>query len=173
LRYQNRLVRVSLKLPHKGASCPGPVFTGIPRYFSVFFPVLVPDSYKNHNILLSCFYHFMSPSTLKIHLKSVLFLKSCRNLCVSMPMCIHDTFQWLCLFTNLMSDFAFGKICQKISGIFEKSLAPLPQNPRLSSTLSGFSESYANATSSIAMGQRRRLVRDRRQCASPLFTKNL
>jgi hypothetical protein len=63
----------------------------------------------------------MSPSTLKIHLKSVLFHKSCRMLCVSMPRCIHDTFQWFCLFTNLMSDVAFGKICQKISGIFGKN----------------------------------------------------
>jgi hypothetical protein len=63
----------------------------------------------------------MSPSTLKIHLKSVLFHKSCRNLCISMPRCIHDTFQWFCLFTNLMSDFVFGKICQKILGIFWKN----------------------------------------------------
>jgi hypothetical protein len=34
----------------------------------------------------------MSPNALKIHLKSVLFHKCCRNLCVSMPRCIHDTF---------------------------------------------------------------------------------
>jgi hypothetical protein len=33
----------------------------------------------------------MSPSALRIHLKSVLFHKCC-NLCVSVPTCIHDTF---------------------------------------------------------------------------------
>jgi hypothetical protein len=38
----------------------------------------------------------MSPSALKIHLKYVLFHKCCRNLCVSMPRCVHDTYQWFC-----------------------------------------------------------------------------
>jgi hypothetical protein len=34
----------------------------------------------------------MSPSALEIHLKSILFHKCCRNLCVRVPRCVHDTF---------------------------------------------------------------------------------
>jgi hypothetical protein len=99
----------------KGASCP--VFLRV--FSSVGF---VKKKYRPSWVVFTTLYgHNMSPSTLKIHLKSVLFHKSCRNLCVSMPSCIHDTFQWFCLFMNLMSDFAFGKICQKISGIFLKN----------------------------------------------------
>jgi hypothetical protein len=37
----------------------------------------------------------MSPSALNIHLKSVLFHKCCRNICVCVPRCVHDTFQLL------------------------------------------------------------------------------
>jgi hypothetical protein len=106
----------------KGASCP--VFLRV--FSSVFFRfVKKKKNYNFKSTLLSRFYdlkgHNMSPSTLKIHLKSVLFHKSCRNLCVGMPRCIHDTFQWFCLFTNFMSDFAFRKICQKMSGILGKN----------------------------------------------------
>jgi hypothetical protein len=52
----------------------------------------------------------MSPSTctLKIHLKSVLFHKCCQNLCVCVPRCVHKTFQWFCLFVNLMSGIVLG-----------------------------------------------------------------
>jgi hypothetical protein len=89
-----------------------------------FFQCGVPDFKKNKTqpswVVFTTL--IMSPSTLKIHLKSVIFHKSCWNLC------IHDTFPWFCLFTNLMSDFAVGKICQKISGIFLKNhLHPWPQ----------------------------------------------
>jgi hypothetical protein len=50
----------------------------------------------NKSTLLSRFSHLyghnMSPSALKIHLKSVLFHKCCQYLCVSVPRCVHDTF---------------------------------------------------------------------------------
>jgi hypothetical protein len=108
----------------KGASCL--VFTGIPvflRFFSsVGFPIRKKKEDFNKSTLLSRFYHLC----LQVPWKSIwnlyyftrvveIYALACRG------RCIHDTFQWFCLFTNLISDFAFGKICQKISGIFLKN----------------------------------------------------
>jgi hypothetical protein len=69
--------------------------------------------FLNKSILLSRFIqliigHDVSPSDLKILLKSVLFHKCCRNLCVSVSRCVHDTFQWFGLFMNHMSRMSDG-----------------------------------------------------------------
>jgi hypothetical protein len=44
----------------------------------------------------------MSPSALKIHLKSALFPKCCRNLCVGVPRCVYNTFPHLWRMPNLI-----------------------------------------------------------------------
>jgi hypothetical protein len=56
------------------------------------FPVWVPDSKKKIVYYPPEYNIICLPGAFKIHLKSVLFHKCCRNLCVGVPRCVHNTF---------------------------------------------------------------------------------